>query len=190
METRTVQLEETTLSYTLRKSARARRMWLSVSHRGQIVLTLPRRWNEVLADRFVRDKATWLQKHLTHFKQYVPVPEKILREQYQQHKERARELADGKLVYFNTHYQLSYGKISIRNQKRRWGSCSPENNLSFNYRIALLPQELADYVIVHELCHTAEHNHRRNFWNLVAKTVPNYKDCIRQLRTRYRIGFF
>jgi predicted metal-dependent hydrolase len=87
----------------------------------------------------------------------------------------------------NKPYGFVYGKIAIRNQKTRWGSCSRRGNLNFNYRVGLLPQKLMDYVIVHELCHLGEFNHSYKFWDLVAKTVPEYK-AIRQELKRIGLG--
>src|SRR5262249_14202616 len=92
-----------------------------------------------------------------------------------EHKARAKELVTARLAYFNTSYNFKYNKITIRNQVSRWGSCSRKGNLSFNYRIVLLPPEMADYIVVHELCHLGEFNHGPKFWELVERTVPNWK---------------
>ena len=81
-----------------------------------------------------------------------------------------------------SHIQIRFNKINIKNQKTRWGSCSKKGNLNFNYKIALLPQHLADYIIVHELCHLGEFNHSRSFWNLVAKVFPEYLGIRNELR--------
>jgi len=94
---------------------------------------------------------------------------------YKKHKETARELVHRKLTEHNAHYALAFGKVAIRNQRTRWGSCSKKGNLNFHYRIALLPEHLADYVIVHELCHLAEFNHSKKFWSLVAQTIPDHR---------------
>jgi len=87
-----------------------------------------------------------------------------------------------RLLHFNEFYKFKINKVSIKNQKTRWGSCSKRGNLNFNYRVALLPPHLADYVIVHELCHLGEFNHSPNFWKLVAKTIPNYKAIKREFK--------
>ncbi len=96
--------------------------------------------------------------------------------QYQTHKETARTLVHRKLEQFNHHYGFSYHKVAIRDQQSRWGSCSKKGNLNFNYRLIFLPDTLADAVIVHELCHLKEFNHGKNFWALVAETIPDHRE--------------
>jgi predicted metal-dependent hydrolase len=107
---------------------------------------------------------------------------KRVNKQYKENKEKARTIAIERLEYFNTFYNYKWGKIAIRNQKTRWGSCSRRGNLNFNYKIALLPARYSDYIIVHELCHLGEFNHSQNFWNLVARTIPDYKEIRGSLR--------
>lgn len=94
---------------------------------------------------------------------------------YLEHKEAARVFIHSRLVHFNSHYHFIYKRIAIRNQRRRWGSCSALCNLNFSYRLLFLPPELADYVIAHELCHIKELNHSPRFWALLQETIPNYK---------------
>ena len=104
--------------------------------------------------------------------------------QYLKYKEVARGIVHRKLEEFNKIYNFKYNKISIKNQKTRWGSCSRSGNINFNYKIALLSDRLADYIIVHELCHLGEFNHSKNFWNLVEKTIPDYEQRREELRKK------
>lgn len=97
-------------------------------------------------------------------------------------REHARALVHARIQYFNEHYQFRVGKVFIKNHKSRWGSCSEKGNLNFNYKIAFLPLELADYIIVHELCHLAEFNHSERFWGHVARTIPDHTHRRRHLR--------
>jgi predicted metal-dependent hydrolase len=94
---------------------------------------------------------------------------------YLKYKEEARVLVKARLEYFNTFYNFEYKRIAIKNHKSRWGSCSKKGNLNFNYRIALLPPHLADYIVVHELCHLGEFNHSKKFWALVERTIPDWR---------------
>jgi hypothetical protein len=89
------------------------------------------------------------------------------------------------MEYFNHFYGLKWKKVMIKNQKTRWGSCSRQGNINFNYKIALLPERAVDYIIVHEMCHLVEMNHSRKFWNLVAKTVPDHREVRRDLRKNH-----
>ena len=79
---------------------------------------------------------------------------------------------------------LSYGRITVRHQKTRWGSCSSKRNLNFNCLLMLAPEAVRDYVAVHELCHLLEMNHSSRFWELVKRTLPDYKESCQWLRTQ------
>ncbi|HEY4518254.1 MAG TPA: M48 family metallopeptidase, partial [Candidatus Paceibacterota bacterium] len=87
-----------------------------------------------------------------------------------------------RLAHFNQHYNLEWGRVSVRNQRSRWGSCSKQGNLNFNYRIVHLPTHLQNYLVVHEMCHLRQHDHSRAFWSLVAETISAYATCRRELR--------
>jgi len=76
---------------------------------------------------------------------------------------------------------VEYSRISLRDQRSRWGSCSSRGNLSFNWRLVLAPHDVLDYVVVHEVCHLVELHHRSAFWNLVAKRRPYYAESKRWL---------
>jgi predicted metal-dependent hydrolase len=70
---------------------------------------------------------------------------------------------------------VTYAQVQIRDQRTRWGSCSSRGTLSFNWRLALAPLEVLDYVVVHELCHLREPNHSSRFWRLVASRRPDWR---------------
>lgn len=112
------------------------------------------------------------------------------RVEYILHREHARAFVHDRLQVLNQYYCFDYKRVSIRNQKTRWGSCSKRGNLNFNYRIASLPLHLADYIIVHELCHLKEFNHSSVFWSLVARAIVDYRDRRRELRQVSLRGFF
>jgi predicted metal-dependent hydrolase len=93
---------------------------------------------------------------------------------YKKHKELARSVIVPRVVYFATMYNISYGRIAIRNSRRSWGSCSSKGNLNFHYRLLFVPETLRDYVIVHELCHRRFFNHSKEFWSEVEMILPDY----------------
>ena len=104
------------------------------------------------------------------------------RRHYLSHREVARNLIHERVAHFAPQYGVTIRRIAIRNQKSRWGSCSRNGNLNFNYKVALLPPELRDYIIVHEICHLKEFNHGRGFWDLVAQVVPEHREMRKKLR--------
>ena len=105
------------------------------------------------------------------------------RKLYMANREAARALIIERIAYFSLRYGVQVGRVAIKNLKSRWGSCSRKGNLNFSYKLAFLDPRLRDYIIVHELCHLREFNHGKGFWSLVAETVPDYKECMRQLRS-------
>jgi predicted metal-dependent hydrolase len=102
-----------------------------------------------------------------------------------QYSELARKLVYERLEYFNQFYNFKYNTVRIKSHLTRWGSCSSKGNLNFNYKIALLPPELADYIVVHELCHLGEFNHSQKFWDLVAQQIPNYQKLRERLKATH-----
>ena len=86
-----------------------------------------------------------------------------------------KETITKRVSYFARLMGVSYRNITIREQKTRWGSCSSEKNLNFNWKLILAPPEVLDYVVVHELCHLKEMNHSKAFWDEVEKVMPEYE---------------
>ena len=84
--------------------------------------------------------------------------------------------------FFSEKFDFIFKNVKIRGQKTRWGSCSSNGNLSFNYKLLQFHKEVIDYVIIHELCHTKEMNHSPKFWKLVEKFCPDYKNVKKELK--------
>lgn len=180
--------------HEIRESTRARRLGITVHPDGRVVLTKPKRISIRAAEAFLAKHQEWIEIAIEKFRKRVekkridqillPRPRKNSTA-YKEARKEARVLVTERLKHFNELYNFTYGTISIRDQKTRWGSCSAKGNLSFNYRIVYLPKELQDYIVVHELCHTKEHNHSERFWEQVARAIPDHAWLRKELRTRY-----
>ncbi len=168
------------IAYTVKVNARSRSLRLAVYPDARVVVTASRFFGLPAIERFVTKHAGWIEKHVEKAKGRTVI--RIRKGEIPMLKKRARALASARSLHFTKNYGLTYSKISIRAQKSRWGSCSHAGNLSFNYKIAALPSHVADYIIVHELCHRAEMNHSKAFWSLVTRTIPNHRAIRRELR--------
>ncbi|MFA6429989.1 MAG: SprT family zinc-dependent metalloprotease [Patescibacteria group bacterium] len=170
-------------AFTLRRNPRSRCVRLAIYRDGRFIVTAPMHADQRLIERFVREKAAWVQEKLAYV-QALPPPllPRSTKKDYLMHKTAAMTLVTERLAHFNTHYQQVFTRVCIRDQRSRWGSCSRRGNLNFNYRIVLLPPSIADYIIVHELCHLREFNHSPRFWALVAEMIPEYRECRATLR--------
>lgn len=98
-------------------------------------------------------------------------------------------MVHARVRHYNAVYNFTYARIFIKNTKSRWGSTSSRGNLNFNYKLLFLPPAVADYIIVHELCHLAHFNHGPQFWALVARAVPNHRTLRSELRRAERSTF-
>ncbi len=178
----TIALNGTPVIYMLKRNRQAKRIKIAVSAGGVLSVTIPYRFSQTIVDRILSEHADWIIETIGKLKERGGRFTRYTREHYLEHREAARVMAHERVAYFNRRYGFRFAGISIRDQKTRWGSCSRDGNLNFNYKIVLLPPCLADYVIVHELCHLGEFNHSPKFWNLVAQTIPNHRDLRKQLR--------
>lgn len=175
---------EQPIPYLLRNHPRARHLRLTISPEGVVTVTAPKWAHPYSIDRFVQQKIEWIRKTVKRMKNVSDfLPRSGTDQEYQKMRHEALAFVKKRIGILNRHYDFPLHRITIRNQRTRWGSCSSRGNLSFSYRVALLPSHLADYIIVHELCHLREHNHSPRFWDLVAQTIPQYREYRKQLRT-------
>jgi predicted metal-dependent hydrolase len=169
--------------YTLREHPRARRINITVRRDGTVWVTKPKRVSMREVEGFVEKCGEWIVRTQEKFSR-LPKTSRIepSRKEYEKYKKIARRYIAGRISHFNSLYRVRFSNITIRNQRSRWGSCSRRGTLSFNYRIVFLPEHLADYIVVHELCHLKEMNHSKRFWALVSETIPDHPACRRELR--------
>lgn len=171
------------LEYEVKKNRRAKHLRLSVYPEGRVVLTLPWWVGIKVGKHFIASKAEWILAKINHQASHARVwPIKINKNEYLEHKVGALKSINERLAHFNQFYNFKINRVSIKKPTTRWGSCSRLGNLNFNYRLLWLPEHLADYIIVHELCHLGELNHSPKFWRLVEQTLPNYKTLRKELK--------
>jgi len=177
-------LENEKIEYSVRKHRKAKRLKIAVSCDGNCTVTLPWRMSMWDAEKFIQQNSQWVLDKLEKMKKigHKRLFSRHNRGEYLRAKEYARNFVARRLEKFNELYNFEYKSIAIRNQKTRWGSCSSKGNLNFNYKVILLPERHADYIIVHELCHLKEFNHSKRFWSLIAETIPEYREIKKQLK--------
>lgn len=130
---------------------------------------------------FLEEKEHWIDLHLEKMRQRQESNAdqmsrtSLSEEEIKQLTELAKEVIPQRVAFFARQMDVTYGRITIRNQKTRWGSCSQAGNLNFNCRLMTMPPEVLDYVVVHELCHRKQMNHSRAFWEEVEKVLPDYR---------------
>lgn len=142
---------------------------------GRIIVRAPEKMSCVDIQRFVDDKRAWIDKHTNEIRQKQGAEiAAISREELHRLANAAKHDIPQRVARFAMLMGVSYGRIVIRAQKTRWGSCSAKGNLNFNCLLMLCPESVRDYVVVHELCHLKELNHSSYFWHEVAVVLPEY----------------
>ena len=157
------------ISYEVIRSNR-RTISLQIKPDGAVLVRCPLRLPEREVVAFVESKRAWLEKHL---RRQGPV-EKLTPEQLLRLANQAKPDLAARVERLAPLVGVSWERITIRSQRTRWGSCSGKGNLNFNCLLMLAPEQVRDYVVVHELCHRREMNHSARFWALVEKILPNY----------------
>lgn len=156
-------------------------MALQIDPDTKVIVRAPYGISDQEIERFVNSNEQWIDRHIQQMvgkrKDSAAHPIDVLtREELEALADQAVEYIGERALYFARKMKVRYFKITIRNQKTRWGSCSSRGNLNFNCLLMLAPKEVTDYVIVHELCHLKEMNHSEKFWKEVEKVLPDYKE--------------
>ena len=140
---------------------------------GTVLLRCPQRMRTEDVLRFAQSKKDWIDTHLAKIehRQLSCFTDEEIREL----REKTRQLVTRRVEYYAPIVGVSYGRIAVRAQHTRWGSCSGKGNLNFNCLLALVPAEVLDYVVVHELCHRKQLNHSPKFWAEVDRVLPYWK---------------
>jgi len=156
-------------------SAKAKRLNISIRPFKGIRVAVPKGVSLKKAERFLRSKAQWIQKHMARMRQlekmHEDVSERLARIDYTE----AKKILMARVKKIAEKHGFIYNRVCIRKQKTRWGSCSAKDNISLNVKLVLLPERLMDFIILHELVHTRVKNHGKDFWAELLKIEPDVK---------------
>ena len=179
-----LQTDNETIEIPIIRSKR-KTLGLEVKYDGTVNARVPMRAPREIIERFIREHEAWIIRKRQEWSLsgnnrddmsgLPPIETK-------EGKAKIRQYIERQVEYYAKIVGVTYGRISMRNQKTRWGSCSSQGNLNFNNRLLFVPKELVDYVVVHELAHRKEMNHSNAFWNVVEKYMPDYKERRKKLR--------
>lgn len=160
---------------------RSSRKTLAVQIRadGTVIARAPLRMPKDRILYFLSEKASWIRMQQGRMQERENMRQQarihLDAAQEKELRERAKSVLAQRTAYFARQVGVTYGRITVRDQKTRWGSCSQTGNLNFNFRLILAPPEVMDYVVVHELCHRRQMNHSAQFWQEVAQVLPDYR---------------
>lgn len=165
--------------------SRRRSIVLSVNSKAEVILKVPYRTTNAEINRILSERQDWIRTHVARVRSArasAGTLAPLTAEELHALSRQAAQYIPPRVAMYAERIGVSYGRITIRHQRTRWGSCSTKGNLNFNCLLMLTPPEVIDYVIVHELCHRKEMNHSARFWALVASLLPNYTEQKRWLR--------
>lgn len=163
---------------------------IEITKEAKVLVRAPYRMPDVEIQRFLNAKSDWIEKHIQMQKERMKTAQntkQLTNEEIQELAEKALEVIPKRVAYYAKIIGVTYGRITIRNQKTRWGSCGSNGNLNFNCMLMRMPPEIQDYVVVHELCHRKEMNHSPRFWAEVEKVMPDYQVRRKWLKENGRI---
>lgn len=159
--------------------SKRRTLSIQVKH-GEIIARAPMRMKEQDIYRFIESKKQWIEKHLSALSEKQKSLDGIrpfTDEEIKALSVKAKVIISERVKLFAPRIGVTYNRITIRCQRTRWGSCSSKGNLNFNCLLVLLPDEIIDSVVVHELCHLKHMNHSPQFYAEITNVFPDYKRC-------------
>ena len=160
---------------------RSRRKTISIQIKGgKVIVRAPLQTKNAEIEAFIHQKMNWIEKHLKEQQKRAEEKKALppfTEEEIRAMAEKALQIIPLRVAWYARQIGVDYGRITIRNQKTRWGSCSAKGNLNFNCLLVLTPQEVMDSVVVHELCHRKEMNHSTDFYKEVYRVFPDYDRC-------------
>lgn len=164
------------------RSARAKRLNISVKPFKGVRVAVPKGISFKRAEQLVYAKLEWMKHHVARMKELEKQHESIIVNKVEIDRKEARRVLVARLDVIAQKYGYNYNRVSIRNQKTRWGSCSSKNNINLNMKLTLLPDELRDYIILHELVHTKIKNHGKEFWKEMLRVEPDARRLDQQMK--------
>lgn len=155
---------------------------LQLKEDGGLLLRVPFTMGADAAMDFAKRHEAWILRHYSHIGSDTDTRKHYEENEIQHYKKKLRPVLEHRVAFFAQLMGVTYGRITIRDQKTRWGSCSARGNLNFNWRLVQMPPEILDYVVVHELAHRLEMNHSDRFWAIVLQILPDYASRRRWLK--------
>ena len=151
--------------------------------RGKLIVRAPLLATNKEINRFIEQHKKWFETHLAKAEAREKAKEdchKLTQNEIVGLANKAREVIPERVAYYAPLVGVTYGRITIRRQRSRWGSCSSKGNLNFNCLLMLTPPEVVDSVVVHELCHRKEMNHSKEFYAEVLRVFPDYRKWLKE----------
>lgn len=172
------------IGLTVRRSSR-KTLSMSVQKDGNVLVRAPFYTPDTEIRDFAEKHMDWIRKQRTRMQEAAKAREEIMplsRPEMEQLARDALRILPERAAFYAGRLGVSYGRITIRNQKSKWGSCSSAGNLNFNCLLMLAPERVRDYVVIHELCHRKQMNHSPAFWAEVERMMPDYREARKWLR--------
>ena len=173
-----------TRSFVFVRHPRARRYLIRVAADGTVRVTIPRWGSKREAAAFAERERSWIDKQQRRAERdsHRPNPPALPPEVEHELRVRARRELPARLLELAAGHGLAVARVSIRNQRWRWGSCSPNGHICLNWRLVQMPDSIRDYVMIHELMHLKRMDHSPKFWTLVGQACPDFESARAWLR--------